>query len=83
MSLADRLGDTLHFRYTVATGTISSSVYTASPALAPRTVSVSRDGGFATLGMRQIPADREAAPGVGMGPDPCPLGRICDRVALN
>jgi len=44
------LGDTLQFRYTVATGSLSSSLYTASPALAPRTVSVSRDGSFATLG---------------------------------
>jgi uncharacterized protein (TIGR03437 family) len=44
------LGDTLQFRYTVATGDISSSVYIASPALAPRTVSVSKDGGVATLG---------------------------------
>src|SRR5438874_553434 len=44
------LGDTLQFRYTVATGSISSSLYIASPALAPRTVSVSGDGSFATLG---------------------------------
>ena len=44
------LGDTLQFRYTVSTGNIVSSIYTASPALAPRTVSVSGDGSFATLG---------------------------------
>ena len=44
------LGDTLQFRYTVATGSISSSGYTSSPALAPRTVSVSSDGSRATLG---------------------------------
>ena len=44
------LGDTLQFRYTVATGSIASSGYTSSPALAPRTVSVSPDGSRATLG---------------------------------
>ena len=44
------LGDTLQFRYTVATGNLASSLYTSSPALAPRTVSVSGDGSFATLG---------------------------------
>ncbi|HEY2845171.1 MAG TPA: hypothetical protein VGJ09_16025, partial [Bryobacteraceae bacterium] len=44
------LGDTLQFRYAVATGNLSSSLYTSSPALAPRAVSVSGDGSFATLG---------------------------------
>ena len=44
------LGDTIQFRYTVATGNLSAGLYTASPALAPRTVSVSGDGSFATLG---------------------------------
>ena len=44
------LGDTLQFRYTVATGDLNSSAYTSTPALAPRTVSVSSDGSRATLG---------------------------------
>jgi len=43
-------GDTLEFRYTVSTGALDSSMYTSSPAMAPRTVSVSADGSFATLG---------------------------------
>ncbi|MBZ5674360.1 MAG: hypothetical protein LAP61_08960 [Acidobacteriia bacterium] len=43
-------GDTLKFRYVVASQSLLSSLYTSTPALAPRTVSVSGDGSFATLG---------------------------------
>ena len=44
------LGDTLRFRYDVNTKTISAGLYTATPPLGPRTVSVSRDGSYFTAG---------------------------------
>jgi uncharacterized protein (TIGR03437 family) len=43
-------GDTLQFRFNVATHAIDSTLYTSSPALAPRAVSVNSDGSRATLG---------------------------------
>jgi uncharacterized protein (TIGR03437 family) len=42
--------DTLLFRYDVATQRISSGLYTSSPALGPRAISVSQDGTYFTAG---------------------------------
>jgi uncharacterized protein (TIGR03437 family) len=39
-------GDNLIFRYDVNTRSLTSSLYTASPPLGPRTLSVSRDGSY-------------------------------------
>src|SRR5579871_335871 len=43
-------GDTLLFRYDVTSGALTSSIYTASPALGPRAVSVAGDGSYFTAG---------------------------------
>ena len=43
-------GDTLLFRYDVTTRSISSGLYTSSPALGPRTVSIAPDGSYFTAG---------------------------------
>ncbi len=42
--------DTLLFRYDVATKSITSGLYTSSPALGPRAISVSQDGSYFTAG---------------------------------
>jgi uncharacterized protein (TIGR03437 family) len=42
--------DTLLFRYDVATQTLSSGLYTSSPTLGPRAISISQDGGYFTAG---------------------------------
>lgn len=44
------LGDTIQFRYDVTTQSLSASLYTASPPLGPRVVSVSQDGSYWTAG---------------------------------
>jgi len=44
------LGDTILFRYDVTTQSLSASLYTASPPLGPRVVSVSQDGSYFTAG---------------------------------
>lgn len=43
-------GDNVMFRYDVANRALSASLYTASPALGPRAVSVSRDGRRTAMG---------------------------------
>lgn len=43
-------GDTLLFRYDVTSKAISASLYTSSPPLGPRAVSVSQDGSYFTAG---------------------------------
>ena len=43
-------GDTLLFRYDVTTKAISAGLYTSSPPLGPRAVSVSQDGSYFTAG---------------------------------
>lgn len=43
-------GDNVMFRYDVANRALSASLYTASPALGPRAVSVSQDGRLAAMG---------------------------------
>ncbi|HLH00797.1 MAG TPA: hypothetical protein VKX49_31105 [Bryobacteraceae bacterium] len=43
-------GDTLIFRYDVTTRSITGGLYTASPPLGPRAVSVSQDGSYFTTG---------------------------------
>jgi uncharacterized protein (TIGR03437 family) len=43
-------GDTLVFRYFVPSRTLSSFLYTASPPLGPRAVSVAQDGTYAAMG---------------------------------
>jgi uncharacterized protein (TIGR03437 family) len=43
-------GDNVMFRYDVANRALSASLYTASPALGPRAVSVSQDGRRAAMG---------------------------------
>jgi uncharacterized protein (TIGR03437 family) len=43
-------GDKLLFRYDVTSRTLSASLYTATPALGPRAISVSQDGSFFTAG---------------------------------
>lgn len=47
-------GDTLQFRYNVATKGIASSFYTASPALAPRAIAVADDGAYAAIGWTMV-----------------------------
>lgn len=42
--------DSLLFRYDVATQTLSSGLYTSSPTLGPRAISVSNDGSYFTAG---------------------------------
>jgi uncharacterized protein (TIGR03437 family) len=42
--------DTLLFRYDVATQTLTSGLYTSSPALGPRAISISNDGSYFTAG---------------------------------
>ena len=42
--------DTLLFRYDVATQTITSRLYTTTPTLGPRAISVSQDGSYFTAG---------------------------------
>jgi len=42
--------DTLLFRYDVATQTISSGLYTSTPTLGPRAISISQDGSYFTAG---------------------------------
>lgn len=42
--------DTLLFRYDVATQTLTSGLYTSSPALGPRAISISQDGSYFTAG---------------------------------
>jgi len=42
--------DTLLFRYDVATKSISAGLYTSSPALGPRAISVASDGSYFTAG---------------------------------
>ncbi len=42
--------DTLLFRYDVASKTISSGLYTSSPTLGPRAISISKDGSYFTAG---------------------------------
>jgi uncharacterized protein (TIGR03437 family) len=44
------LGDTLVFRYDVTSHNLSAQIYTASPPLGPRVVSVSQDGSYFTAG---------------------------------
>ncbi len=44
------LGDTILFRYDVTTQSLSAGLYTASPPLGPRVVSVSQDGSSFTAG---------------------------------
>jgi len=44
------LGDTLVFRYAVTTHNLTAQIYTASPPLGPRVVSVSQDGSYFTAG---------------------------------
>jgi uncharacterized protein (TIGR03437 family) len=44
------LSDTLQFYYRVATHGLAAAPYVSSPALAPRTVSVAKDGSYAALG---------------------------------
>jgi uncharacterized protein (TIGR03437 family) len=42
--------DTLLFRYDVATQTLTASLYTSTPALGPRAISVASDGSYFTAG---------------------------------
>jgi uncharacterized protein (TIGR03437 family) len=42
--------DTLLFRYDVATQTLTSGLYTSTPTLGPRAISVSQDGSYFTAG---------------------------------
>jgi len=44
------LGDTIQFRYDVTTQSLNAGLYTASPPLGPRVVSVSQDGSYWTAG---------------------------------
>ena len=44
------LADSLVFRYNVATHSVVSSIYTASPTMGPRAVSVASGGGYAAMG---------------------------------
>ena len=43
-------GDTLIFRYYVPFGALNSFLYTSSPPLGPRAVSVAQDGSYAAMG---------------------------------
>ena len=43
-------GDTLVFRYNVPTGSLNSFLYTSTPPLGPRAVSVAQDGTYAAMG---------------------------------
>ncbi|MEP7351921.1 MAG: hypothetical protein ABI824_01685 [Acidobacteriota bacterium] len=47
-------GDTLLFRYFVQTRGLSSTLYSASPKLAPRAVSVADDGSYAAMGWTMV-----------------------------
>jgi len=43
-------GDSMVFRYNVPFGSLNSSIYSATPPLGPRAVSVAQDGSYAALG---------------------------------
>lgn len=62
--------DSILFRYDVASKTVSSGGYVAEPALAPRAMSVSRDGSYYLAGWAMF--DRRGA----LSQFPNPLGRV-------
>jgi uncharacterized protein (TIGR03437 family) len=64
-------GDTLVFRYNVASGFLSSYLYTSTPPLGPRAVSVAQDGSYAVTGWAMTDLQDR-----GFAEFPSPLGSL-------